>query len=814
MRPEPSCKAFSVLTQGRSRARRQVVRTQAARLSFGRRGIVPSRTTSNGAHEPDSTQRRRDPAYERSFEVSPPAIANLTSTEFVAFVTHLLRAEIARYGGAPDDLLGNFAPGPDGGRDATTRRTVPVTFPGDTLIPFGETVWQCKAEQERPDIAEFAEEMSKPRPDSCLSAGGRYIFVAQKPPRDEDDVEGILKGLALSNNYDEASVRFFAQHGLAEFARRHPSLALLEFFPRRPEGLEPFATWEQDHRDIPFEPAAHASELIALKAAIRPDRFHVAVTGPTGVGKSRLVLQAIREMRLEGYIVYAPEPGAQVNRFVEHLRVHEVSCVLIVDECDEPNAAVLRERLLHTRTGLITIGADRDGTANRAPPGDALIRLKPLPTTVIAKILVTNPGLDPNTREWVATRTGGYIKLAKLVADELAIDPTAAGNLSQLSAVTTVEHALKRMLGDDQQRLELLQLTSCFASVGHGLRDGVSDLRMLASKLDLNQLSLERLCDAAKRGQVLADTGGYYYVTPDLLAQWLLQRFLLVHSTTFVEWLPSFPEQLLQAHFRQLERLRGSEHGKSWAGRLLEPSGPFGDLLALRQLWAEHALLALSAAAKDAAISYVSRWSRSAADAAQRIVESAALRHVLFRLMRSRDGFEQLFALVVDAFEASGASESGDIADLLRGMLIATSVSSTLAPYSVVLDHLQDQLARRSPPLRRRLLKMLGAGLVASTGEAYVEYDHEPNDQGRERTPRDQQQRAVRLMREALSDIDAQTQLAAASFFIDYARQLIGLNFTTSFLPRLLKRSSCPGKWVRSQMNSIQSSRTRRRVMT
>jgi hypothetical protein len=709
-------------------------------------------------------------------------------------VTHLLRAEIALYGGAPDDLLGNFALGPDGGRDTSTRRNVPISSPGDALIPEGETVWQCKAEQQSPDVREFAEELSKPRPTSCLNAGGHYIFTAQKPAHDEDDVEALLKGVALSNGFDDARVRFLAQHRLAEFARRHPSLALLEFFPVRPEGLEPFATWERDHQEIPFEPQAHGVEFRALQSAIRPGRFHIAVTGPTGVGKSRLVLEAVRAARLESFIAYAPEPGDQVNRFVEHLRVHNVSCVLIVDECDESNAAVLREKLLVTHAGLITIGADRDGTANRPPSGDALIRLRPLPRPVIAKVLESNRGLDPEAIAWVAERTGGYIKLAKLVADELAKDSTVTGNIAQVSAITTVEHALKRMLGDDAQRLELLQLMACFANVEHVAREGVSEVRTLASKLGISLLSVERLCDAAKRGQVLADTGGYFYVTPDLLAQWLLQRFLTVHSASFVEWLPTLPERLRQAHTRQLERLRGSEDGKNWAARLLRPSGPFGDLLALRQTWADQALLALSSAAKEAAVDYVATWAGQASDAIARVCENATLRHVLFRLMRSRTGFERLFTFLVDVFEAAGAPESGEISDLLRGMLVATSVTSTLAPYSVVLDRVQDELTRRPPSVRRRLLEMLGTGLAAPTGEAYVEYDHDPDDQGRDATPHEQQLRAVQLILGALADVDNQVQVSAASFLIQYARQLVALHLHEEFFAGVERALDLTGK--------------------
>jgi hypothetical protein len=89
---------------------------------------------------------------------------------------------------------------------------------------------------------------------------------------------------------------------------------------------------------------------------------------------------------------------------------------------------------------------------------------------------------------------------------------------------------------------------------------------------------------------------------------------------------------------------------------------------------------------------------------------------------------------------------------------------------------------------------MLGTGLVTPTGEAYSEYDHEPDDQGRERTPREQALRAVHLIRDALSDEENQVRLYAASFFIDYARQLVALGFHEEFLAAVDKALELSGR--------------------
>jgi len=717
-------------------------------------------------------QRRVNPAYEKPFEVSAQAIANLTSEQFVAFVAHLIRAEVAWYGGPPSDLLGNFALGVDGGRDAYTNRNAPPKA-GDSLVPQGETIWQCKAEEKKPDVTELAAELAKEKPLACLERGGSYTFVAQKPDRNEDETDAMLKSIALLNGFDEERVRFFAQSGLAEFARRHPSLSFLEFFPVRPEGLEPFDLWDRDHV-LPFEPSAHSQKLADLIAGIRAGRFHVAVAGPTGVGKSRIVLEAIRQLQLEGFVAYARSPGVNVNKLVDHIRMQRASCILVVDECDEHNAGVLRELLSTTDAGLITIGADREGLAWRPPSGDTLVRLQPLPENVISKVLEGNTGLSADARAWIASQTGGFIKLAQLVGTELARDDAALGDLGQLSASTEVERALIRMMGNDAKKVELLKLLACFATIDSSPGIEGSELSRLAEKLGLSSLQVESMTARAKQEQILADTGSLLYVTPDLLAQWLLESFLRFHSGSFTAWLPTLSDRLRAAHARQLERLRGTPGGRVWAAKLVSTTGPFGDLLARRQPWADDALLALGAAAKIAVAEYLADWARRTPDAAAQIAERSTLRFTLFRVMRAPEGFAQLFPLLVDSFVAAGGRVGGSLWQTIRGMLIADPLASTLAPYKNVVDAVSVELQRRTPEVRAALVEALGHGLNSSTGEAYSEYDREPDDHGRDRTPLEAIRAAVALLASALDDPHAAPRKAASDVLLHAARAFAG----------------------------------------
>lgn len=729
----------------------------------------------------DNRQSRRDPAYERPFEVSPQAIGNLGSDEFVAFVANLISAEVTWYGGASTDILANLAPGPDQGRDILTHRLTPLKA-DDSLVPLGRAIWQCKALLATPGIDDFVDEMSKPEPMACLSAGGTFIFVAQNPKNNEDVVEAALKSLALSNSFHADQVRLYAQTKLAGFARRHPSLSLLSFFQSRPVGIEPFELWEKDHASSPFEPSAHKERLAQLCAVMKADRFHAAVTGATGVGKSRLVLEAIRERGFASYVAYARGPGPRVDELVEHIRFHARPCILVVDECDRAQAFALRARLASTSTGLITIEVERDGGASRPPDGDALIHLTPLPVKVISKVLEGNAGLGPDARNWIARQTGGFIKLAKLVGDELARDPSAVGSLASLSIATEVDNALSRMLGNSQQQVDLMKLFSCFSSIEHTTSAVASpESVMLAEKLGIHPFELHSLVSQVKREQILMDSGGFIYVTPDLMAQWLQESFLKAYGSLFAQWLPTFPQQLQAAHSRQLERLRSSNAGREWASRLVRTAGPFGDLLARRQPWADSILLALGAAAKDAVIDCVGAWARKEADAAHQVVERDGLRFILFRLMRTPRGFDELFGLLVDAFAIAG-TENGPIRELLQGMLVATpGLSSTLAPYEKVVAAVREQLRNRGDEVRAALVDALGEGLLSPTGDGYSEYDRDPDDTGRGATSIETIREAVKLISEAMEDESPNVRNAAARFFVNGPRNFVNSPMADEF---------------------------------
>jgi hypothetical protein len=729
-------------------------------------------------------QQKINTAFESPFEVSAQSIADLLPDEFVAFAIALTRVEIVSYGGSPGDLLPNSAPGKDGGRDLTTNRSAPLT-PGTSFVPLGETVWQLKAEKKPPSIDELANELSKPRPLSCLETGGAYTFISQQPRSDEDDINNRLREILISNGFDENKARFFASSKLAEFAKNHPSLSFLSCFNKSIEEFKPFSLWDREHKSTPYSEDVHSAEFQQLSRAIKPGRFHIAITGPTGVGKSRLALEVIRAGGLQDFIAYASKPGSGADKLIAHAINHNQKCIIIIDECDENTSLAYRERLLYSSVGLITIGADREGMANRAPNGDVFVKLKAIAPKAIERILEKNHVLSSPIRKEIAARTGGYIKLAKLIADEIVADPTIGQKPDSWNKITIVEHALTRMIGTDKRRLSLIKILACFSRIEHNAKSTSSELYTLSQEASLPFSDTEETCAALRKEGLIADTGSYYYVTPDLLSQWLMESYIESHRESFSNLIQRMPQPLMRAHSRQLERLRGSETGKLWVQNSLESDGPFSNLLLLRQQWADEVLMALASAAPNNVATYVANWASKNTDAAIRIAHSAALRHLLFRAIRQKEGFKQLFSVLLDSYEAANQPSDGALWDLLEGVLICSPLSTTLTPYPVVLRHVQQELRRRSASTKEKIILALANGLLATSGQAYSEFDRLPEDRWREETSYKDLESAISLLESALEDVD--TREVVSDFIVQNLRQLVTFRGLTRFFELSVK---------------------------
>ena len=222
------------------------------------------------------------------------------------------------------------------------------------------------------------------------------------------------------------------------------------------------------------------------------------VLGDTGVGKSRVVFEALNVAGLREITAVVID----VSTF-DHMTVRAAMSqpyarmVLVVDDVTDAQLESLRTLAAATagRLRLITIG-DR-GTPRTLGADTNVFDLRPLPEGRITALLdsAALPHLDAARAAQVAELAEGYPRLAVALAETIADAPESAipGLLNRHSVGTL----LTRMLSDDETTRQTLAAIALFDRIGVD-RDVSYELEVLASTFGFDPLAARAILDAER----------------------------------------------------------------------------------------------------------------------------------------------------------------------------------------------------------------------------------------------------------------------------------------------------------------------------
>jgi DNA-binding CsgD family transcriptional regulator len=172
-------------------------------------------------------------------------------------------------------------------------------------------------------------------------------------------------------------------------------------------------TFARDARTLDLPPwpfTGREDELELVRRSLSAGRHGIAVTGPAGCGKTRLVTEAVRGTdcaKASGTPETRQVPFAAFAHLVPetatlHQAVHLLSGVrtLLVDDAhllDDASAALIHQLAVHGRIRLVVVATDDiplPGAVSRLWTGELLPRLAlgPLPREETAQLLVTAAG--------------------------------------------------------------------------------------------------------------------------------------------------------------------------------------------------------------------------------------------------------------------------------------------------------------------------------------------------------------------------------------------------------------------------------------
>lgn len=223
----------------------------------------------------------------------------------------------------------------------------------------------------------------------------------------------------------EGLVEVLGASQVAEYAERYPGTATELARDQILEGLT-FEEWRVDAQlENDFEGSADQIQMIdKIRAGILGESKHIRILGDPGLGKTRIVLEAVKEKGIAPTVLYIPHGTqfVQTKLFRHLLKGNQTKpLVLIIDELPETEMAEIW-RQLKPRCGylkLVSLDHGKDASFDfeiewfEAPKlGDETIK----------KILVARAGDSREIDRWVEICEGSP-RVAIAVADNLLANP-------------------------------------------------------------------------------------------------------------------------------------------------------------------------------------------------------------------------------------------------------------------------------------------------------------------------------------------------------------------------------------------------------
>ena len=326
----------------------------------------------------------------------------------------------------------------DGGIDAEVNISPEHTIPADCMFQPGLTGFQIKSGTTFKPWTRSAirTELLNGEGKLCseverlVQRGGCYALIStghDLTPEQRNDSRQEIAILLAEQGFEghEDLVEVFGASQLAEFAERYPGTAsLLTVDPIQEAWV--LEEWRQDaHMANAFEESPEQSQLIAqIRAGLQGEIKHIRILGEAGLGKTRIVLESVKDENIAPYVLYIPHGSlfGQTRLFRQLLKSgHERPLVLVIDELPESELSDIW-RHLKPRCGSLKIVSLDHGRDETHDEEIKRITAPRLTDETIKKILASRVGESRELDRWAAICEGSP-RVAQAVADNLLANP-------------------------------------------------------------------------------------------------------------------------------------------------------------------------------------------------------------------------------------------------------------------------------------------------------------------------------------------------------------------------------------------------------
>lgn len=513
------------------------------------------------------------------FSVDPAQIAALGGANFGQFVNRLLATEAAAHGMLGTTLETTYLENVgDGGVDAGLRNANATRW-----IPQGDSAWQFKAGDLTPAKCK-TELAGATRAIETLRAGGTYRLVlgasrtsAMIAARRNALVEAATDlGIAVTHGMIEV----IAADSLAGWIEQYPALAVSPLL--RGTGVigQTFDEWSRSNRHTTtwVTSSDRDAQIQTLRETISGGtQIDIHLDGVSGLGKTRLVLEALRSQPYEAIVVYSLAADSFPVTVLSQLQAQGRTAVVVIDECDRKQHEIYAQALsTGSSIRLVTLG-EPGGSATRTP----MISLSGFGSEAMKELLRANrPQLWPEAERVVVEVAAGNIDYALKLAEALL--SRGSGSAGTLVTDEDLRAFFTAQLPDGQLFLAscALALFSRFGLDG----DAAPELDTIAAGLGVAVEDLRGAAASLQRQGLLSKQGRYRSVGPHPLAVFLAaQGWAEFGHKIVADLLPGLDPDFTERLFRRAADIGELDGSSPAISAVLTATGPLASLEALTE---------------------------------------------------------------------------------------------------------------------------------------------------------------------------------------------------------------------------------------
>ena len=386
-----------------------------------------------------SSINRRLTTVPSAFAPHPIELGQLNSEQGTSLFLRLLRCEAIANGLSPKDVVLSLnTNAPDGGIDAK----VDNSPKSNAVLAKGSTYYQIKTGSgfkpwQPGDLKKELFGKSNAAPSrkrlghaikTCLEQDGTYALVTlgyDLLPHQHDEAITHLTNLFQACGYTQPKVVVYGQGQIAGELDKYPSLCL-DLIGLDDGGFQSIGVWKGNPQmEGVLQLGSEQEKLIKeIRAALHENAIqHIRVIGEPGIGKTRLVLEAVSDDNIAPSVVYVPsgEEFQKSKLFKELLKPDRYySVTLVIDDCDNRDRTSIWKALKgRSEIKLITIDHGPDETHDRAM---RTYHCPPLADEQIKNILFGYLQQNADLHNWAGWCSGSP-RVAHLVGENLKSNP-------------------------------------------------------------------------------------------------------------------------------------------------------------------------------------------------------------------------------------------------------------------------------------------------------------------------------------------------------------------------------------------------------